>query len=102
MTLNERDEILQSDEFVGRVRIAFCDWLEYWAVAGTSGIADQTVRENTDLLIHLALSNTEAYVTKLAVLAISEPVVRDAVEVTDANVSAAVTNLMTYALPYLL
>lgn len=102
MTLNERNDILQSTEYIGKVRIAFCDWLEYWSVVGTSGIADETIRENTDMLIHLALSNPEAYVTKLAILAISEPAVRDAVEVTDANVSTAVTNLLTYALQYLL
>ena len=102
MTLNDRDEILRNEEYTGRVRIAFCDWLEYWAVTGTAGIPDEQTREHTDLLIHLALSNPEAYVHKLAVLAISEPAVRDAVEVTDANVSAAVVNLLAHALPYLI
>ena len=102
MTLNERNEILQSEEYIGKVRIAFCDWLEYWAVNGTGSIQDEQTREKTDLLIMLALSSQEAYVQKLAILAISEPVVKDAVEVTDANVSAAVTNLLTYALPYLI
>ena len=102
MTLNERDEILRSSDFTGKVRIAFCDWLEYWVVNGTETIEDDKLREDTNLLITLALSNQEFYVNKLAVLAISEPSVRDAVEITDANVSAAVVNLLSYALNYLI
>ena len=102
MTLNERNDILQSEEYVGKVRVAFCDWLEYWAVTGTESIEDAQVRENTNLLISLALSNPEAYVNKLAVLTIGEPAVKEAVEVTDANVAVAVSNILARALAYLL
>jgi len=102
MTLNERDNILKNSEYVGKVRIAFCDWLEYWSVNGTESIQDENLRSKTDLLITLALSNLETYVNKLAVLAIAEPSVKDAVEVTDANVTIAITNLLANALRYLL
>ena len=102
MTYNERDNILKDPEFIGKVRIAFCDWMEYWAVSGTSSITDPTQREQTDLLITMALSNQDAYVNKLAVLAISEPSVKDAAEVTDTNVNTAVVNLLANALPYLI
>ena len=27
MTFNERDNILKSEEYIGRIRIAFYDWL---------------------------------------------------------------------------
>ena len=102
MTYNERDTILKDSEYVGKVRIAFCDWMEYWAVNGTASITDPDIRDRTDLLIKLALSNPEAYVNKLAILVISEPAVKDAVEVTDANVNTAVVNLLAHALEYLL
>ena len=102
MTFIERDEILQSSDFIGRVRIAFCDWLEYWAVTGTASIEDEETREYTDQLIKVSLSNPEAYVNKLAVLVISEPAVKDAVEITDANVTTAVTIVLSHALPYVL
>lgn len=102
MTYNERNEILKNSEYIGKVRIAFCDWLEYWSVNGTESIQDENLRSKTDLLITLALSNLEVYVNKLAVLAIAEPSVKDAVEVTDANVTTAITNLLANALQYLL
>lgn len=102
MTYNERDEILKNNEYLGKVRIALCDWLQYWATFGVDSIEDQQVRQNTDLFIKLALSNTESYVIKLAILAISESAIKDAEEVTDANVSTAVTHLLATALPYLL
>lgn len=102
MTYNERDEILKNNEYVGKVRIALCDWLQYWATSGVDSIEDEQVRENTDLFIKLALSSTETYVMKLAILAISESAIKDAEEVTDANVNIAVTHLLATALPYLI
>lgn len=102
MTYNERDEILKDNEYVGKVRIALCDWLQYWATNGVNSIEDQQVKENTDLFIKLALSSTEAYVSKLAILAISESAIKEAIEVTDANVNTAVTHLLATALPYLI
>jgi hypothetical protein len=102
MTFTERDTILQNEDYIGRVRISFYDWLEYWSVTGTSSITDPDKREQTDLLIKMALDRPDNYVNKLAVLAISEPAVKDAVEVTDANVNTAVVNLLAHALPYLI
>lgn len=102
MTYNERDNILKSTEYVGKVRIALMDWVNYWAVNGTESITDPDLREMTDQFIKSCLENSEAYVNKVAVLAISENSVKDAVEVTDANVSTAVTHLMATALGYIL
>lgn len=102
MTYNERNEILMNFDYVGKVRIAFCDWLQYWATIGVDSIEDEQTRNNTDLLIKLALQNLEAYVNKLAILAISEQVIKEAVEITDSDVSTAVTHLLASALSYLL
>lgn len=102
MTYNERNLILRNEDYIGKIRIALCDWVEYWAVLGTAGIEDPDLKELTDSFIKFHLSNPEVYVNKLAVLAISEPTVKDAVEVTDANVATAVTNLLAHALPYLI
>lgn len=102
MTYNKRDEILKDNEYLGKVRIALCDWLQYWATSGVDSIEDEQVRENTDLFIKLALSNIESYVMKLAILAISESAIKNAEEVTDINVNTAVTHLLATALPYLL
>ena len=102
MTFNERNVILKNEDYVGKVRIAFCDWLNYWVTTGVDSIEDEQIRNNTSLLITLALSNPEVYINKLAVLAISEQAVKEAVEITDINVSTAVTHLLATALPYLL
>ena len=64
MTLNERNSILKSEDYIGKVRIAFCDWLQYWATTGVDNIEDEQVRENTDLFIKLALDNPENYINK--------------------------------------
>ena len=102
MTLNERNTILKSEDYIGKVRIALCDWLNYWATMGTESIEDEQVRNNTNLFITLALSNPEAYITKLVTLTISESSVKDAIEITDTNVSTAVAHVLASALSYLL
>ena len=102
MTYNERDIILRSTDFIGKVRVAFCDWLEYWAVNGTGTITDPDLREQTDSFIKMALDNPEAYVNKLTTLVIAVPVVKDAAEITDVNVQTAVSTVMTNALDYLM
>jgi len=102
MTYNERDTILKSTEFIGKVRIAENDWVNYWAVNGTGSIEDPDLRELTNNFLKLYLENPDAYVNKIATLAISESSVKDAVEVTDANVTTAVTHLMSSAINYLI
>lgn len=102
MTYNERNEILQNSEYVGRVRIAFCDWLQYWATNGLNNIEDENQKELTGLLIKLSLQNPDIYVNKLANLAISEPSVKDAIEITDENISIAVTHILATALSFLM
>jgi len=102
MTYNERDLLLKSTEFVGKVKIALADWVNYWAVNGTGSIEDPDLKQLTDSFIKVCLENPDAYVNKVATLAISESAVKDAVEVTDANVSTAVVHLMSTALEYIL
>ena len=102
MNYSERNEILRSEEFVGRCRIALCDWAEYWAINGTASIDDPDLRAQTDQFLAMFFENPDAYVRKVATLAISEPTVKDAVEVTDANVSIAVTDIMAHALGYIM
>jgi len=102
MTYNERITVLQSEDFIGKVKIAMCDWLEYWAVNGTGSIEDPDLKEKTDIFITSALVNPDAYVRKLSTLAISETAVKDAVEVTDLNVKTAVDSVLSHAIDYLL
>lgn len=102
MTYNERNEILMDNTFIAKVRIALCDWVNYWAINGTSSITDPDLKAKTDEFILSALSNIEAYVKRIAVLIIAESAIKDAVEVTDVNVQTALTNVMSHALDYLL
>lgn len=102
MTYNERYEILNDPDYIGKIHIALCDWLNYWAINGTDSIEDLDLRETTDLFIKFCLSNLEVYASKVATLAISESAIKDAVEVTDANVNIAVTHLLATSLKYLL
>ncbi len=101
MTLNERNDIFLTDEFVGKVRMALCDWLGYWANAGTASIADETLRRKTDDFITGTIYNLDSAVKRVSVLVIAEPAVRDAAEVTDENVRTALTNVLAHALNYL-
>ena len=102
MTYNERDLILQSEDFIGKVRIAMCDWIEYWADNGTASIEDPDLKEKTDTFISVALINPDAYTRKLATLVIAEQTVKEAVEITDVNVKTAVDNVLSHALGYLM
>ena len=98
----DRNTILASDNYTSMVRIAVCDWVNYWAINGTGTIEDETLREQTDGFIRVFLIDPDLFVQKIAYLAISEPSVKDAVEVTDANVATAVTNILSHALSYIL
>ena len=102
MTYIERNALLNSENFIGQCQIALCDWLNYWAVNGTSAIEDSDLRELTDGFIKLCISNPYAYARKISILAISESYIKDAVEVTDINVKTAVDHLLATSLFYLL
>lgn len=102
MTYNERDTILKSVEFIGKVRIAENDWVNYWAVNGTESITDPDLRELTDNFLKLYLENPDAYVNKIATLVISESVIKESTEITDAIIETAITHLMSNVIGYLL
>ena len=102
MTYTDRYEIMNSDEFIAQCAIALSDWVRYWAVNGTAEIEDETLREQTDTFISVYLENPKAYVNKIAVLAIAEPSVKDAVEVLDVNVKTAVDSILAHAISYLI
>ena len=102
MTYEERNEVLMDEGFIAKVRVALCDWVNYWAINGTSTIDDPDLKQSTDLFIQSSLSNLETYVRRIAVLIISETVIKEAQSVTDANVQTALTNVMSHAIDYLL
>ena len=102
MNFVERNEILMDDEFTAKVRIALCDWINYWAINGTASITDPDLKAMTDTFIQSALGNLEAYVKRIAILIISEGVVKEAQTVTDAIVQTALTTVMSNAISYFL
>lgn len=102
MNYTERENILKSTDFVGRVQIAGCDWAQYWAINGTASIEDPDLRQKTDDFIALFLSNPDAYTGKIATLAISDDGIKAAQNITDALISTAVTRIMANALDYLM
>ena len=98
----ERNSALNKLEFVGRIRIALCDWLGYWTSVGTSSITDPDLKAKMDEFILAAIRNTDVYLPRLSKLIIADPAVKDAVEITDANVQTALTNVLSRALDYIL
>ena len=99
---SDRNDILKSSSFLAQISIAVCDWVNYWAINGTSIIQDQTQREQTDAFISVFLIKPDLFIQKIAYLAISEAPVKNAVEVTDQNVSDAVNTILSNAIAYLL
>ncbi len=103
MTLEERNAILNSTSFHSKVRVALCDWLNYWAMAGTDSIEDETVRINTDNFLRMLIDKLDECTTKVVVLAISDNnIINSEGEPTDEQVRAAVTAITSHCLPYLL
>ena len=102
MNYTERNEILQSNEFVGKVCIAYADWLGYWASAGTASIEDPDLREKTDALIMMSLDRRDVYVAKLATLVIADDAVKSATTVSDTDIKTAVDNVLAHAIHYIL
>lgn len=102
MTLEERNTILNSPSFHAKVRVAFCDWISYWAINGTDSIEDDTLRNQTENIIQSAIEDIDKYTGKIAVLAISDSGVIEATEITDQIIRNAVTSIMSNALEYLM
>lgn len=102
MSYNSRDELLCSAEFIGMVRIAYADWLGYWASAGTASIEDPELREQTDALIKMSLESREAYVKKLATLVIADDAIKSTTTVSDTDIKTAVDNVLAHAIHYIL
>ena len=102
MTLEERNNILTSTSFMAKIRVAFCDWLGYWALNGTDSIQDETLRSQTNEIIRDAVQNLDTYTGKIAVIAISNNNIVEATEITDEIIRNAVTNIMSNALEYIM
>ena len=102
MTLEERNTVLTSTSFIARIRVAFCDWIEYWAINGTSSIENENLRQQTERVVRSAIENLDIYTNKIAVLAISDANIVAANELTDELIRNAVTNIMSNALEYIL
>lgn len=102
MNYNERNDIFVSDTFQAQCKIALTDWLNYWATNGTESIEDPGLREQTDNFLKFAIHNLDSYAKALSVLVIGEESIKADSEVTDAEVSAAVTHVLSTALEYLL
>ena len=102
MTLEERNTILNSPSFHARIRVAFCDWISYWAINGTDSIEDPTLRSQTESMIQSAVEDIDKYTGKITVLAISDAGVIEATEITDQIIRNAVTSIMSNALEYLM
>lgn len=102
MTLEERNTILNSPSFHAQIRVAFCDWIGYWAINGTDSIENPTLRSQTESIIQSAIENIDIYTGKLAILAISDAGVIEANELTDQIIRNAVTSIMSNALEYLM
>lgn len=102
MNYNERNNIFVSDTFQAQCKIALTDWLNYWATNGTASIEDETLREQTDNFLKFAIHNLDNYAKALSVLVIGEESIKTDGEVTDAEVTNAVTHVLSTALEYLL
>lgn len=102
MTYQQRNQILQSPEFIAQCRIALCDWLEYWTVNGLSPIEDEDLRTKTDIFIRNCLANTETYVFRIATIVIGTDIIENAEEITDSIVKRAVDTVLSHALDFLI
>lgn len=102
MNYSDRNNIFVSNTFQAQCKIALADWVNYWATNGTASIEDETLREQTDNLLRFAIHNLDSYAKALSVLVIGEESIKVDEEVTDAEVSSAVTHVLSTALEYLL
>ena len=101
MNYNERNTVFMSDTFQAQCKIALTDWLNYWATNGTESIEDPTLRDQTNNFIRSAIHNLDAYSKALSVLVVAEEGIKADDEVSDSEVSTAVTHVLSTALGYL-
>lgn len=102
MNLTQRSEILSSAEYQQKVKVALCDWVAYWASIGTESITDETLRGQTENMVRFSLGNIDHYSAKVAALVIADTDIKSATELTDVDISAAVTRVMASSITFLL
>lgn len=102
MNFLERADLLNTDDFYNRCKIALCDWLNYWVNAGTSSIEDERLRELTSTFCQFALANLDHYVSKITALVISQDNIKNLQEITDADILTAVNRILSNGIESLL
>ena len=102
MNFLERANLLNTDDFYNRCKIALCDWMNYWVNAGFDSIEDETLQEQTKTFCLFALSNLDHYVNKITALVISQNNIVNLQEITDNDIKTALDGIMSRGISSLL
>ena len=101
MTNQDRWTYYESGELQRGVAIELLDWAGYWSTTGIDGIVDPLQKEQMRWAINMILKDLSFMIKVVSNLAMSESVIKDAVHPTEANISTAVTSIMTYKLAWI-
>ena len=102
MSYIERELLYNASNAGIRIKVALCDWMNYWAINGTSAITDETLRAKTENFIHMGIENPQLYADRISVILMGDPTFAAASEITDQMIQNGVSSVMTNAMDYII
>ena len=102
MSYIEREQRYNESNVSVRVKVALCDWMNYWAINGTEAITDETLRLKTENFIHLGIENPQLYADRISIILLGDPTFASATEITDQMIQNGVTSVMSNAMDYIM
>ena len=102
MNFIERANLLNTEDFYNKCKIALCDWVNYWVNTGLDSIENEELKQNTRIFCQFTLGNLDHYVNKITALVISQENITNLQEVTDNDIKIAVNSIMANGINFLL
>lgn len=102
MTYTEREQVYNSSNVLPRVKVALCDWMNYWAVNGTDSIEDGTLKAKTEEFIRLGVEDPWKYAERISVIMMGSPTIKEASEITDLMIKTELDTVMSTAMDYIM
>lgn len=82
------------------VAVDLLDWAGYWTTPGVPEITDPVQKAQTRWAVEEILTDLSHMIKAVSAIAITYPAIKDAVEPTEADIAAAVTDIMSFRLAW--
>lgn len=99
----ERNRLIDQGELQAKCKVALCDFVNYYAINGTSLIQDEDLKAKTEQFITVCLTDIDTYAQKVSLLLIGSDAYKQAEEpLSDTAIKTGIDTILANALDYIL